>query len=214
MWYRSCARLSFIFAAQASSTPFGGILFFRNDRQRCYNFKEWRTLSWLQTLPPKRVGCSRRLRRRRLHSPDAHHGAWTRALPATRSLDVITAFEAGQANQSISDDDRLVFATGLGRAILTRNRKDFIYLHKYFTPHAGIISITDDSDFVGQAGRIDQAMAGLSTLANQHVRVNRPSPPATPSQTTGRRPAAERSLCSRATKEASLMNGSPSSPRA
>ncbi len=94
--------------------------------------------------------------------------------------DVVTALEAGQANQSIADADQLVFATALGRAILTRNRKDYIPLHRHSAHHAGIISITDDSDFDGQAGRIDQALAGHSTLVNQHVRVNRPNPPAKP----------------------------------
>jgi hypothetical protein len=94
--------------------------------------------------------------------------------------EVLTAFEAGQANQAIADADQLVFATGLGRAILTRNRKDFIALHRRSTHHAGIISITDDPDFDGQASRIDQAVAGHSTLVNQHVRVNRPNRPAKP----------------------------------
>jgi len=46
--------------------------------------------------------------------------------------------------------------------------------------HTGIVSITDDPDFDGQAIRIDEALAGHSTLASQHVRVNRPNPPAKP----------------------------------
>ena len=37
--------------------------------------------------------------------------------------EVLTTIEAGRANQAIADADQLVFATGLGRAILTRNRK-------------------------------------------------------------------------------------------
>jgi hypothetical protein len=94
--------------------------------------------------------------------------------------DVVTALEAGQANQGIGDADQLAFATSVGRAILTRNRKDYIPLHRRSAHHAGILSITDDPDFVGQAGRIDAALAGCSTLANQHVRVNRPSRPAKP----------------------------------
>lgn len=94
--------------------------------------------------------------------------------------DVLTAFEAGQANQGISDAEQLAFATSLGHAILTRNRKDYIPLHRRSAYHAGIISITDDSDFDDQASRIDQALVGHSTLVNQHVRVNRPNHPAKP----------------------------------
>ena len=94
--------------------------------------------------------------------------------------DILTAFEAGRANQAITDADQFAFATNLGRAILTRNRKDYIFLHRRSTHHAGIISITDDSDFDGQANRIDAALAGYATLASQHVRVNRPSRPAKP----------------------------------
>ena len=94
--------------------------------------------------------------------------------------DVLTAFEAGQANQSIADADQLAFATGLGRAILTRNRRHYIPLHRRSAHHAGIISIADDPDFDGQASRIDAALAGCSTLASQHVRVHRPSRPAKP----------------------------------
>ncbi len=94
--------------------------------------------------------------------------------------DVVTAFEAGQANQAIEDADQLAFATSLGRAILTRNRRHYIPLHRRSPHHAGIVSITDDPDFDGQASRIDQALAGLSSLVNQHVRVNRPNTPPTP----------------------------------
>ncbi len=94
--------------------------------------------------------------------------------------DVLTALEAGKANQGIADADQLVFATSLGRAILTRNRKDFIPLHRRSPHHAGIISITDDPDFDGQASGIDQAIAPLSSLSGQHVRVNRPSTPPKP----------------------------------
>ncbi|MCI0379395.1 MAG: DUF5615 family PIN-like protein [Gemmataceae bacterium] len=94
--------------------------------------------------------------------------------------DVITTLEAGRANQAIADTDQLSFATSLGRAILTRNRKHFIPLHKRSAHHAGIISITDDPDFDGQATRIDAALAGISSVADQHVRVNRPSRAAKP----------------------------------
>ena len=94
--------------------------------------------------------------------------------------DVLTAFEAGQANLAIEDTDQLACARTLGRAILTRNRRHYITLPRRSARHAGIISITDDPDLDGQASRIDQALASHSILANQHVRVNRPNPSAKP----------------------------------
>jgi hypothetical protein len=94
--------------------------------------------------------------------------------------DVLTAFEAGQANQRIDDAAQLALATGLGRALLTRNRRHYIRLHRRVANHAGIVSITDDPDLDGQADRIDKALAAHSDLAGQHVRVNRPNPSAKP----------------------------------
>jgi predicted nuclease of predicted toxin-antitoxin system len=54
-----------------------------------------------------------------------------RVVQELRSLgyDVLTALEAGQANQRIADADVLAFAASLDRAILTVNRRDFIRLH-------------------------------------------------------------------------------------
>ena len=94
--------------------------------------------------------------------------------------DVITTYEVGRANQAIGDADQLAFATSIGRTILTRNRRHFKSLHNRSAHHEGIISITDDHDLDGQAMRIDAAIAGLSSLADQHVRVNRPSRIANP----------------------------------
>ena len=39
--------------------------------------------------------------------------------------DVLTAHEAGRANQQISDVDVLAYATILGRAVLTFDRRDY-----------------------------------------------------------------------------------------
>ena len=44
-------------------------------------------------------------------------------------IDVLTAFEDGRANQSITDEDILARATELGRAIVTLNRRDFKRIH-------------------------------------------------------------------------------------
>jgi len=89
--------------------------------------------------------------------------------------DVLTTLETGRANQGLGDADQLAFATSLGRAILTRNRRHFISLHRQSAQHPGIVSVTDDPDFAGQAQRIDAALAGVATLTGHHLRVNRPS---------------------------------------
>jgi len=95
-------------------------------------------------------------------------------------MTVLTTFEAGRANQAIEDADQLAFATSLDRVMLTRNRRHYIALHRLSVHHAGIISITDEPDFDGQASRIDQALTSYSTFADRHARVNRPNPPAKP----------------------------------
>lgn len=60
--------------------------------------------------------------------------------------DVLTAFEDGRANQSISDRDPLARATEMSRALLTLNRLDFKRLHTHMPEHAGIIICTEDPD--------------------------------------------------------------------
>jgi hypothetical protein len=62
-----------------------------------------------------------------------------------RSLghDVLTAQQAGQANQRIPDPLVLAFATAQGRAVLTFNRRDFFRLHQSTIPsrrHPGFVS--------------------------------------------------------------------------
>lgn len=89
--------------------------------------------------------------------------------------DVLTAFEDGRANQSITDRDLLVRATELGRAVLTLNRIDFKRLHREIPDHDGIIVCTEDPDRVGQALRVAQAIAGAGELRNRLLRVNRPA---------------------------------------
>jgi hypothetical protein len=90
--------------------------------------------------------------------------------------DVVTAFEAGRANQKIQDADILAEATNLGRVVVTHNRKHYIRLHASTPGHAGIISCTrDDGDPEALAARIDSALATNPNLAGQHIRVNRPT---------------------------------------
>lgn len=88
--------------------------------------------------------------------------------------DVLTSLDAGQANQSVPDDQVLAYATARGRILLTLNRRDFIRLHESNSAHAGLIVCTQDPDAVGQASRIHQALQGQPTMAGQLLRVNRP----------------------------------------
>ncbi len=51
----------------------------------------------------------------------------------------MSLYEAGQANQGLSDEEVLAFATRQQRAVITYNRKHFIKLHHRLKLHAGII---------------------------------------------------------------------------
>lgn len=98
-------------------------------------------------------------------------------IEALRKLghDVLTVREAGRDNQGIDDRAVLEFAIAQQRAILTRNRRDFIRLHHDQPQHLGIVVCTEDADSEGQARRIDTAVSEQERPAGQLVRVNRPS---------------------------------------
>jgi hypothetical protein len=90
-------------------------------------------------------------------------------------LDVLTAFEDGRANQSITDQVILARATELGRAMMTLNRLDFKRLHFQMPEHDGIIICTEDPDRVGQAQRIAEAITEAGDLGTKLIRVYRPT---------------------------------------
>jgi hypothetical protein len=90
--------------------------------------------------------------------------------------DLVTALEDGRANQHIPDPDVLARATGLGRAVLTGNRRDFVRLHRASPVHAGIVAYTEDLDFPALAARIHAAVSTVPALAGQLIRVNKPNP--------------------------------------
>ncbi|MDF5707213.1 MAG: DUF5615 family PIN-like protein [Nostoc sp. S4] len=64
--------------------------------------------------------------------------------------DILTSYEAGQANQGIPDEEVLIFATQNQRILITLNRDDFIALHNSGIAHNGIIICKTDRDYVGQ----------------------------------------------------------------
>jgi len=87
--------------------------------------------------------------------------------------DVLTIQETGKANRKVTDYEVLAFASADGRAVLTINRKHFMYEHKKSARHEGIIICTADLDFVGQANRIHKVIASYDSLAGKLIRVNR-----------------------------------------
>lgn len=90
--------------------------------------------------------------------------------------DVLTAHEAGKANQRIPDEQVLEFATADNRAVLTFNRKDFFRLHKSIPGHAGIVACTYDADYERLAKRIyAEIEQQQGTLEGKLIRVYRPA---------------------------------------
>ena len=89
--------------------------------------------------------------------------------------DVLTAQEAGKADQRIPDEDVLTYATQQRRAVVTMNRRHFIRLHREQPNHYGVIVCTLDPDFPGQAERIHQAIEALTSLRGQLLRIYRPA---------------------------------------
>lgn len=87
--------------------------------------------------------------------------------------DVLPIQETGRVEDAVSDEEVLAFATREQRAVLTLNRRDFIYLHQRQPGHAGIIVCTFDPDFVGQGQRVHDALGEVAALPGQLIRVNR-----------------------------------------
>ena len=90
-------------------------------------------------------------------------------------IDVLTAYEDGRANQSLTDKAILVRAIELDRAIVTLNRQDFKRLHLQMPDHAGIIICTEDPDRLGQARRIVDSLIESEDLRGRLIRVYRPN---------------------------------------
>ena len=87
--------------------------------------------------------------------------------------DVLTSFEAGNANQRIPDVEVLSFASRSGRILLTINRRDFIELHEKSDRHAGIIVCTQNVDLREQAEQIHQVVQEAGDMTGKLIRINR-----------------------------------------
>lgn len=97
----------------------------------------------------------------------------------TLGHDVVTVQETGHSNKGTPDDQVLKFATDNERTVVTTNRRDFIRLHKTLAAagesHAGIVTCTEDHDFIGLAARIDTAIKKENEqLAGKLLSVYRP----------------------------------------
>ncbi len=85
--------------------------------------------------------------------------------------DVLTSYEAGNANQQIPDAQVLATATADGRAVLTFNRDDFLALHRSGVDHGGIVVCKDDSNVREMGKVLDGYLATQATLHNRLLRV-------------------------------------------
>ena len=105
--------------------------------------------------------------------------------------DVLTAREAGRADRKLPDDQVLAFAAQGGRAVITFNHRDFRREHaRRAGRHAGIVSCTDDKDYVALAGRIHGAVSRRPILDGLLIRVVRPAVKGTPAAAPGKPVAA------------------------
>ncbi|WP_293352417.1 MULTISPECIES: DUF5615 family PIN-like protein [unclassified Microcoleus] len=92
-----------------------------------------------------------------------------------RSLDsdVLTSYDAGQANQGIPDDEVLRFATAQNRAVISFNRDDFVALHRGGYRHAGIIVCKDDRDYLGQVTILHSYLQEIDSLCDRLIRIKK-----------------------------------------
>ena len=88
-------------------------------------------------------------------------------------IDVLTAFEDGRANQSITDEGILARPMELRRAVVTLNRRDFKRLHRQVPSHSGIIICTEDPDRLNQAQTIAQSIVDAVELQGKLILIYR-----------------------------------------
>jgi predicted nuclease of predicted toxin-antitoxin system len=87
--------------------------------------------------------------------------------------DVLTSFEAGNANQRIPDAEVLDFASRSGGILLTINRRDFIELHEKSPEHTGVIVCTQNIDLRVQAEQIHSVVQDAGDMTGKLIRINR-----------------------------------------
>jgi predicted nuclease of predicted toxin-antitoxin system len=95
---------------------------------------------------------------------------------------IVTSYESGQANQGITDEDVLTFATKSDRSVITLNRDDFLKLHRLGINHSGIIICKDDRDYSAQAETLNNFLQAQTDLINRLIRIQKQNQPKSKSQ--------------------------------
>ena len=88
--------------------------------------------------------------------------------------EVMTSHDAGNSNIAMPDDEVVKYATRLGLAVITLNRKDFIRLHARNSGHSGIVVCTADTDYEGLAQRIHEGVGREDNVEGKLIRITRP----------------------------------------
>ncbi len=91
--------------------------------------------------------------------------------------DVLTSYEAGQANQGIPDNAVLAFAAQNQRVLITLNRDDFLTLHQSGIFHTGIIICKDDRDYLRQSQVLHLCLSENLELTNRLIRIKKQNQP-------------------------------------
>ena len=91
--------------------------------------------------------------------------------------DVLTSYEAGNANQGIPDEQVLATATADRRCVITFNRDDFVALHRAGVEHEGIVVCKDDPERKVLAEVLHNYLTGQRTLQNRLIRVLKQNKP-------------------------------------
>lgn len=91
---------------------------------------------------------------------------------------VLTSYEARQANQGIPDHQVLAYAIEQTRTVITLNRDDFLALHRSGVNHRGIIICKDDRDYMRQAEVLHHYLEEqVASLENRLIRVQKQNQP-------------------------------------
>lgn len=92
----------------------------------------------------------------------------------TMGHDVVTLAEDGKADRGFPDDQVLLRALELGRALVTHDRRDFRRLHQAGVDHAGLVLCTQDHDPERLAAGIDAALSARTDMNGKMINVYRP----------------------------------------
>lgn len=99
--------------------------------------------------------------------------------------DVLTSYEANQANQSIPDNAVLQYAIADNRCILTFDRSDFLTLHRSMINHCGIVACREmNDDYSVQVQALHEYVNyGQANLQNRFLRLLKRNKPESSQQT-------------------------------